>query len=353
MEVRVKKRIADLVKIGVLVPALIVSMAACGAASAQDNGGGEAAGAADTTVAENTGDTAGEMIEEKTEEKTEETATQPAEGKVYENKGYKITVPAELADKITVETPEVSEDGVIFNCFETKSVEAAKGTERENMSPGWLFAITERDEESTRQILANDYPGQEPIAKAEDGTYFIYNHPTDVRYERATPEEMEKDQDEWTAACEWADSVSKSFAADNGLTRIYYSGTVIEAALGKAAFDENANYTLSTTELGTLEPKDVDPVAYYERLTNGATFESIDLEENEVPDGEYVVLTFPDENIRYDFFLAEGKENIIRQVIGAEGEEQYSYFFKVTYEDGTTKASEIMNEWCHALAENK
>ena len=87
MEVRVKKRIADLVKIGVLVPALIVSMAACGAASAQDNGGGEAAGAADTTVAENTGDTAEEMTEEKTGEKTEETATQPAEGKVYENKG--------------------------------------------------------------------------------------------------------------------------------------------------------------------------------------------------------------------------------------------------------------------------
>lgn len=340
-----KKRIADIVKIGVLVPTLIISMAACGAANAQDKGGDEAAGKADTTVKEETG--------EATEEKKEETATQTAEAKVYENKNYKITVPAELADKITVETPADNDDGVIFDCYETKSVEAAKGTDHENLSPGWLFAIALRDEASTRQILSSDYPGQAPIAKAEDGTYFIYNHPTDVRYERATPEEMEKDQDEWTAACEWADSVRKSFAADNGLTKIYYNDTQIEADLARAAFDENAKYTISTTEFGPLEPKDVDPVAFYERLTNGATYESIDLAENEVPDGEYVVLAFPEGNIRYDFFLAEGQENIIRQVVGAEGEEQYNYFYKVTFEDGTSKASEIMNEWYHALAENK
>ena len=67
-----KRRIADLVKMGVLVPVLIVSMAACGAASAQ-NKGDEAAGAAQTAQ--------GEAVEEK----TEETATQPAEAKVYEN----------------------------------------------------------------------------------------------------------------------------------------------------------------------------------------------------------------------------------------------------------------------------
>ena len=337
-----KKRIADLVKIGVLVPALVVSMAACGAANAQDKGGDEAAGTAESTV-----------TEEKTEEKKDETATQPAEAKVYENKGYKITVPAELADKITVETPEVSEDGVIFNCFETKSVEAAMGTEHENMSAGWLFAITERDEASTREILASDFPGQEPIAKAADGTYFIYDHPTDVRYERATPEEMIKDQEDWDAACEWAVGVRASFAADNGLTKIYYNGTQIEANLGRAAFGKDVKYTISTLEFGPLEPNGVDPVPFYEKMTNGATYESIELAENEVPDGEYVVLNFPDENIRYDFFFAEGQENIIRQVNGEEGGEQYEYFFKVTFEDGTSKASEIMNEWYHALAENR
>ena len=88
-------------------------------------------------------------------------------------------------------------------------------------------------------------------------------------------------------------------------------------------------------------------------MTNGATYEGIELAENEVPDGEYVVLNFPDENIRYDFFFAEGQENIIRQVNGEEGGEQYEYFYKVTFEDGTSKASEIMNEWYHAIAESR
>ena len=48
-----KKRIADLIKIGVLVPALIVSMAACGAAKAQGKSD-DAAGTAETTVKEET-----------------------------------------------------------------------------------------------------------------------------------------------------------------------------------------------------------------------------------------------------------------------------------------------------------
>lgn len=32
------------------------------------------------------------------------------------------------------------------------------------------------------------------------------------------------------------------------------------------------------------------------------------------PDGEYVVLSLPDEELRFDFFRAEGKENLIREV---------------------------------------
>ena len=340
-----KKRIADLVKIGVLVPALIVSMAACGAGNAQGKSGDQKEGAEAAAATE-------EKVEA-TEEKTEETAAQAAEAKVYENKGYKITVPAELADKITVETPGDNDDGIIFSSYETKSVEAAKGTDHENAGAGWLFTITERDETSTRQMLADDSPGQEPVAKAADGTYLIYNHPTDVRYERASTEEMQKDQDEWSAACEWAGSVHDSFAKDNGLTKIYYNATSVEAALGKAAFGENVNYTISTLEFGPLEPNGVDPVPFYEKMTNGTTYESIELAENEVPDGEYVVLNFPDEKVRYDFFFMEGKENIIRQVYGGEDEEQNEYYYQVTFEDGTSKASEIMNEWYHALAENR
>ncbi|MBQ9049976.1 MAG: hypothetical protein IJ126_05135, partial [Lachnospiraceae bacterium] len=310
-----RKNFADLVKIGVVIPTLIVSMAACGAASAQ---GTPADDKAETTEAveavENT--ESGEPAAESTQ------AT--AEPKLYENRGYKLSVPGELADKITVEAPDLNDDGVIFSAYETKSVDAAKAKGNDNLGYGWLFTITERNEEEAHKMMIDAIGDQQPIAVTADGVYLIFNHPTDVRYERATVEDMEKDQAEWTAACEWASSVIKTFATDNGLTQINFYNTAIESALAKAAYEKDANYTISTLEHGPLAPNGVDPLPFYEKMTKDAVFENIDLAESDVPDGEYVVLTFPDDQVRYDFFFAEGSENIIRQVVGPEGGEQYS-----------------------------
>ena len=338
-----KKNFADLVKIGIVVPALIISMAACGAANAQGT-------QADDKTA--TTETAATAETKETEEKTETpAATADEEAKVYENRGYKLSVPGELADKITVDTPDLNDDGIVFDVYETKSVEAAEAKGNGNQGYGWLFAITEREEESARKMMIDAFGGQKPIAVNADGVYLIYNNPTDVRYERATVEDMEKDQAEWSAACEWAATVAKTFAQENGLTGISFNNTLVESALAKAAFDKDANYTVSTTEHGPLAPNGVDPLPFYEKMTKGALYEDIEVAENEVPDGEYVVLTFPDDQVRYDFFFAEGSENLIRTVQGPEGEEQYTFFTKVTFEDGTSKASEIMHEWYNAIAE--
>ncbi len=340
-----RKNFSDLVKIGVVIPALIVSMAACGAASAQ---GAPSDDKAETTEAVET--TEATEVTENTES-GEPAAEATAEPKVYENRGYKLSVPGELADKITVEAPDLNDDGVIFSAYETKSVEAAKAKGNDNLGYGWLFTITERNEEEAHKVMVDAYGGQQPIAVTADGIYLIFNNPTDVRYERATVEDMEKDQAEWTAACEWASSVIKTFATENGLTQINFNNTAIESALAKAAYEKDANYTISTLEHGPLAPNGVDPLPFYEKMTKDAVFENIDLAESDVPDGEYVVLSFPDDQVRYDFFFAEGSENIIRQVVGPEGGEQYSYFTKVTFADGTSKASEIMNEWYNAIVE--
>ena len=343
-----KKSIAEKLGIGIVVPALILSLAACGASNTQDASAKDAAGAEEAAA-----ETAAETTENAGEEKAADTAAaQTADPMVYEFMGYKLTVPGELADKITVESPaeDANDDRVIFKAFETKSVEAAKAKGEENMSLGLLFGLTIRDEKDTRLILAEGVGGQDPIAKTEDGEYIIYNHPTDVRYERATPEEMEKDQDEWTAACEWANYVCENFAKDNGLTPVHYNETQVEAALARAAFIEDTNYTISTLEHGPLEPNGADPIPFYEKMTTGAKYEAIEMPNNEGPDGEYVVLNFPDEGNRYDFFLAEGGENIIRLVNSTDGQE-YEYYYQVTFEDGSKKASEIMHEWYNALVE--
>ena len=270
----------------------------------------------------------------------------------YENDGLRLRIP-KVYDRQLITRTQTGEVGRIFSVSEKASVEASQKTGDSNYAAGWLFAIGTVSETELHDILCSDMSGRELFARDAKGNYYIYYHPTDVRYERATPEEMMKDQEEWDAACEWAAGVRASFAADNGLNKIYYNGTQIESALGRAAFGKDVKYTISTLEFGPLEPNGVDPVPYYEKMTNGATYEGIELAENEVPDGEYVVLNFPDENIRYDFFFAEGQENIIRQVNGEEGGEQYEYFYKVTFEDGTSKASEIMNEWYHAIAESR
>ena len=340
-----KKNFAEKIGIGIIVPAMVISMAACGAAGTQD------ASAKDAPAAEAAVETTEETSGDASEEKAADTAAvQTAEPVVYEFMGYKMTVPGELADKITVQIPDenANDDRVIFKAFETKSVEAAKAKGAENMGYGLLFGLTIRDENDARLILADGAGGQDPIAKTADGEYIIFNHPTDVRYERETPEEMQKDQDEWTIACEWANSIRENFAQENGLTPVHYNETQVESDLARAAFIEGTNYTISTLEHGPLEPKGVDPVPFYEKMTAGAKYESIEMPNNEGPDGEYVVLNFQDEGIRYDFFLSEGSENIIRLVTSTDGEE-YEYFYRVTFEDGTKKASEIMHEWYDAL----
>ena len=340
-----RKNFADLVKIGIVIPAVIVSMAACGAATAQGAPADEKAETTETTEA-----TEAAEATDKTES-GEPAAEVTAEPKVYENRGYKLSVPGELADKITVEAPDLNDDGVIFSAYETKSVEAAEAKGQGNLGYGWLFTSTERNEEEAHKVMVDAYGGQQPIAVTADGVYLIFNNPTDVRYERATVEDMEKDQAEWSAACEWAASVAKNFAKENGLTVIGFNNTLAESALAKAAFDKDANYTISTTEHGPLAPNGVDPLPFYEKMTKGALYENVDVAENEVPDGEYVVLEFPDEHVRYDFFFAEGSENLIRTVQTPEDSEEYTFFTKVTFEDGTSKASEIMHEWYNAIVE--
>ncbi len=327
-----KKSFKELMTAGIVVPAMILSLAACGA-----SGSTEAKSADETPAAAETA--------EETAAAEEQTQT-TGEDKVYENGGFKLTVTADMADKITVETPEKSEDGVLFDVYETASVEAAKANGNENLGSGWLFAICVRNEDEVHKIMCDSFGGEDILAYDADGNYYVYYHPTDVRYERETPEKMAEDQDAWTAACEWANNVKTQFLNENGgMTEFHFGGSEIETAFARILYKEDTKYTLSTTEFGPLEPNGVDPEPYVSRLMKGASFEYVD---EEAPDGEYVVLNFPEEDCRYDFFVSTDKVNYIRKVWN---EEQDQEMIKVTYDDGTTNAAEIMQEWYHAIAD--
>ena len=216
----------------------------------------------------------------------------------YTNKGYTLTVPAKYDDLLFTTTPE--EEGVLFICSEIASIEAAQKQGMDYDGVGRLFNIQTVDEATFNQMLCNDMSGVVPFGTDGNGTYFLLIHPTDVTLVRENydnPEDMEI----WTELNEWAATVPDTFLSDNPqLTAAKYGNTELDMYLARIAFEDGVNYTISTTEFLELEPKDVDPAPYLEKLRNNVTYEPVN---EEAPDGEYVVLNFPDDNIRFDFFF--------------------------------------------------
>lgn len=262
---------------------------------------------------------------------------------VYTNEGFTLTVPAKYDDLLFTTTPE--EDGVLFMSSEIASIEAAQAQGGDIDGAGWLFSIRKIDEASLNEKLCDDMSGEQPFATDGNGTYFLFCTPTDVRLIRDNydnPEDMEI----WTELNEWAATVPETFLSANPqLTAVKYGNTDFDMHLARIAFDDNVKYTISTLEFLELEPKDVDPAPYLEKLRSNVTYERVD---EEAPDGEYVVLAFPDENVRFDFFFAEDGRNYIREVWGDDPE--WEQLYKANFDDKSIDATEVMAEWYDALA---
>ena len=269
---------------------------------------------------------------------------------IYENGGLKLLIPLEYDELLVVETPRNDPDGVLFNVSEKASIEAAKALGEEYDGAGWLFSINEVTEDALHEALCYDMSGQEAFAKNTDGyhptdmRFLMYCHPTDVRMVRENYDNPEVWED-WTALNEWASTVPDSILAENpNLTPEKRGNSALDMYLARIAYMDDTKYTVSATEYGPLDGSGFDASAYAERLMNGVAFEPAD--DAETPDGEYFVLSFPDDDTRFDFFRAEGKENYIRQVWS----DDYTQLYQAVYADDATKASAIMNAWYDALA---
>lgn len=266
-------------------------------------------------------------------------------GWLYENDGLKLLIPLEYNDLLLVETPKEAEDGTLFIVSERASVEAAKAAGYEAEGAGLLFAVERIDEAARQDLLCySDLSGVEIFAKDAAGMYYVYRHPTDVRYMREDNEAMRRDQDTWTALNEWAwGSVRESFVAENpDLTAVKQGSTELDLYLARLAYMPGMSYTVSTTEFGPIAPTDdFDAAPWLETLMAGA-FEPA---EGEAPDGEYVVLAFPDVDVRFDFFYAD--MNCIRMV-----QSDWEQLYKASFEDESLTATEIMQAWYDALAED-
>ena len=268
-------------------------------------------------------------------------------GLLYENNGLKLLIPLEYDGLLQTDVLTDSEAGMLFRVTEKASVEAAKKQGIKEDGPGWLFSIGKVDEAAMQDMLLyTDLSGAELFAKDAYGDYYVYYHPTDVRYFRENNEAMAADQEIWTQLNEWAwGKVRGSMLAENPqLMANPVDSSVVNLYMARIAYMPGAHYSLSTTEYGPVEPEagEFDAAYFVERMMNGVHYEYVD---GEAPDGEYVVLNFPDDGIRFDFFRAEGKENYVREVHEEGG---YEALYLATFDDGETKAGEVMQEWYYA-----
>ena len=262
----------------------------------------------------------------------------------YKNGDMTLLIP-EAYDKLL--TAEIEKDrigGVLFRVSEKASIDAAKHLSYNTRGAGWIFSIGRVDEGRRRELLCGDMSGAEIFARDANGQCYVYYHPTDVRYMRENNEAMKRDQAQWTMLNEWAwSSVRTDFIRDNSLETAAYDNSEVGIAIARAAYKPDVRYTVSTTQYGPIEPKNFDAAPFAELLLENAVYERTDAE---TPDGEYVVLAFPDEGLRYDFFKLQDHENYVREV-RPDGTET---LYKAIFFYGSTRASVAMQEWYDALA---
>lgn len=258
--------------------------------------------------------------------------------------GLNLTIPGDKAELVIADTLAGSEYGALFTVAEKASVEAAEAKGLDYDGAGWLFDIRKVSAEELQELLCGDMSGMDPFAKDGENNYYLFCHPTDVRIEREG-DITEEDIAAWTSLNEWKAGIPEAFIAENGLEPFTAGNTEPEIALNRILCGLEP-YTVSTLEFLALEPGEVDPAPFVNKLLEG-TYSYADGEE--APDGEYVVLTLTDLNTRFDFFFAPDGQNLIRKVLSLEDYESEE-LFRVEFADGETTANGIMSAWYDALA---
>jgi len=248
--------------------------------------------------------------------------------------GITVEIPAAYSDLLTVRTEGLG-DGELISVSETASIEAAQANGMDSDGAGWLFSISRVPEAEADLMRCGDMSGMEIFAE-NDGFYYIYNHPTDVRMVRATNEEMTEDMDQWSELNEWAaGEVRQGILAGNPeLDAETFSNTTLDMLPARAAYRGDVQYEIRSLELGG-EAVDMSAMAgddLIEELADDATYEVVT--DTEAPDGEYIVLAFnaDGEEIRYDFFSSTEAANLIRET-RVSGDEEMVTLYRASFDD--------------------
>ena len=272
-------------------------------------------------------------------------------------KGISFKIPEEIRDHITVELDNPDPDTLV-SVYETASVEAAEAQGEDGDGAGFIFSISTMPESRLKELRCGGMDGMEVFAE-DDDIYYVYNHPTDVRFVRESYDDIDKDMALYTKINEWAwQEVRQEILANNSeLDEEFYTNTLLDMYLARAAYKPGTKYELRSLEYGPdpLDPSTLDEDDYIEDLAEEATYEI--LPDASAPDGQYYVLAFDDdgEEVRYDFFMDPYSQNLIREVRTIGGEE-YELFYQANFKDADDDdetTTGIMEDWCRAVAQQR
>ena len=272
-----------------------------------------------------------------------------AENERVEANGIAFEIPAEFSGLLTVKTDDPD---MLVNVFETASVEAAEALGNpEDEGAGWLFGISRVPEAEVDALRCDPMDGMEVFAE-DDDFCLIYNHPTDVRLVRETQEEFEEGLELYGRMNQWAEeNVPAEILANNAeLDPQVFTNTDVDMFLAKAAYDAGTNFEVRSLLFADQDMPLVDAKDHLEELADTFVFSETD---EEAPDGEYFVLAFPDENIRFDFFTAPGFEEYVREVYEVEGEEFERMFIASAKDadDVNETPFGVMQDWVNDILE--
>ncbi len=258
------------------------------------------------------------------------------------NTGYSMEIPEFIRKNATIQT-EGLDKNTIVKVSETASLEA---NEKQNLgydTAGWIFSISKAAEDEVKQLRCGDMSGCEVFAQDGNGTFYLFEHPTDVTLVRESYDNIDKDLNGWSEINTWASECAETafIGPNKGLVYVTCSNSNLDIHFARIAFRGETSYTISTTQFGPLNTSAEDGSEALDAFLNHAHIVYSD--SAEAPDGEYVVLTFPEENVRYDFFTAD--KNLVREVITLEDGEEYESFYTVYFDvDGLT-ATDVMQAW--------
>ena len=265
------------------------------------------------------------------------TATFPAQvwGN-YEVDSVKFDIKPKVNSLVTVEIAEKNDRGLLFTVYETASKEAT-GLE----GAGELFGIGKVTADKLHEMLCSDMSGADVFGKDEDGNYYIFYHPTDVRFDRAEGDDWTSGWAQWSMLQEWADNVPDLIELKNDLQHVSYTNSEVDIMLARAAWDDETTYTLTGNEYGTVETDSFDATAYIDFLLTHMFYLTDD---EEMPESDFISLNFPEESVRLDFFEEPG--GYVRYVT-----EDYELLYAAAWEDEELSTISVIESMYYAACE--